>query len=65
MGQQQQQQSEDAETEVSQVVQPANSEELRLTYPDLVHHNNINEDNWYCDICLDTGGVHDENGDDE
>lgn len=42
-----------------------NSEELRLTYPDLVHHNNINEDNWYCDICLDTGGIVDENGEDE
>ena len=23
-------------------------------YPDLVYNNNFNEDNWYCDICLDS-----------
>ena len=28
---------------------------LRALYPDLIHNNNLNEDNWYCDICLDTG----------
>ena len=22
-------------------------------YPDLIHNNNQNEDNWFCDICLD------------
>ena len=28
---------------------------LRALYPDLIHNNNLNEDNWYCDICLDAG----------
>ena len=30
---------------------------LRSTYPDLIHSNNVNEDNWYCDVCLDTGAL--------
>ena len=31
---------------------------LRSMYPNLIHHNNLNEDNWYCDVCLDTGEQH-------
>lgn len=27
---------------------------LRAKYPSIVHNNNLNEDNWYCDICLNT-----------
>ena len=26
---------------------------LRLEYPELIYYNNQNEENWFCDICLD------------
>jgi len=33
---------------------------LRSMYPDIVLNNNLNEDNWYCDICLDSGNNEEE-----
>ena len=38
---------------------------LRTMYPDLIHNNNENENNWYCDICLDSGDHDNENEDAE
>lgn len=29
-------------------------------YPDLIHNNNLKEENWFCDICLDAEGAEDE-----
>jgi len=42
----------DTSTKQAGVDEPVEILILRGKYPEIVHHQNTNEDNWHCDICL-------------